>query len=128
MKLILSITTAFLLSVCSWAQTGLVGFANYSDFGLHGTTGGMGGEIVHVCSREDFERYVGSPIPYIIILDTDLKGHYNYHTSPKQKHDVVSVAGDKTIIGGGAGACLDSLGLDVKDASNLSISVRHPTL
>lgn len=103
------------------AQSGLVGFANYSDFGLQGTTGGMGGRIVHVTSREDFARYAGSADPYIIILDADLKGHYNYEVEPKEKHDFITVTSNKTIIGGGAGARLDSLGLDIKDAHNIII-------
>ncbi len=103
------------------AQTGLVGFANYSDLGLQGTTGGMGGEIVHVTTREDFARYAGSSKPYIIILDADLKGHYDYSVEPKQKHDFITVTSNKTIIGGGSGAHLDSLGLDVKDSRNIII-------
>ncbi|MCM1078164.1 MAG: hypothetical protein NC344_01800 [Bacteroidales bacterium] len=100
---------------------GLVGFANYSDMGLQGTTGGMGGTIVHVTTREDFARYAGAKEPYIIIIDADLKGHYDYSANPKQKHDVISVASNKTIIGGGKGARLDSLGLDIKDRQNIII-------
>lgn len=103
------------------AQHGLVGFANYDDLGLQGTTGGAGGKIVHVDNRSDFERYAGAKDPYIIILDADLKGHYDYSATPKQKHDAVTVSSNKTIIGGGSGAHLDSLGLDVKDSHNIII-------
>lgn len=103
------------------AQCGPVGFANYSDMGLQGTTGGKGGKIVHVTTRDDFARYAGAAEPYIIILDADLKGHYDYSTTPKQKHDVISVNSNKTIIGGGNGAHLDSLGLDMKNVSNIII-------
>ena len=106
---------------CVMAQHGLVGFANYADLGLRGTTGGAGGEIVHVKNRADFEKYAGAEEPYIIILDADLKGFYDYSTDPKQKHDVVSVASNKTIIGGGSGARLDSLGLDIKNQQNIII-------
>lgn len=98
-----------------------MGFANYSDMGLHGTTGGKGGKIVHVTTREDFEQYAGADEPYIIILDADLKGHYDYSANPKQKHDVISVKSNKTIIGGGKGAHLDSLGLDVNGQQNIII-------
>ena len=65
-KLLLS----FLLAVagvpaCVMAQHGLVGFANYADLGLRGTTGGAGGKIVHVTNRADFEKYAGAEEPYI---------------------------------------------------------------
>lgn len=83
-----------------------MGFANYSDLGLQGTTGGAGGQIVHVTNREDFARYAGANEPYIIILDADLKGHYDYSTNPKQKHDYVSVKSNKTIIGAEAARIL----------------------
>lgn len=115
--LVLTVTCA----VSIYAQHGLVGFANYSDMGLQGTTGGAGGKIVHVTNREDFTRYAGAKEPYIIILDADLKGHYDYSTNPKQKHDVISVASNKTIIGGGKGAHLDSLGLDINGQQNIII-------
>lgn len=103
------------------AQHGLVGFANYSDMGMQGTTGGAGGKIVHVTTREDFERYAGADGPFIIILDADLKGHYDYNATPRQKHDVIAVKSNKTIIGGGSGAHLDSLGLDIKNQKNIII-------
>lgn len=110
-----------LTPACVNAQHGLVGFANYADMGLQGTTGGAGGQIVHVDNRADFEKYAGAAEPYIIILDADLKGHYDYSTNPKQKHDVVSVKSNKTIIGGGSGARLDSLGLDINGQQNIII-------
>lgn len=119
-RLVLSAST-FICSVSLYAQSGLVGFANYSDMGLQGTTGGAGGKIVHVTNREDFTKYAGANEPYIIILDADLKGHYDYSTNPKQKHDYVSVKSNKTIIGGGNGAHLDSLGLDINGQKNIII-------
>lgn len=115
------LAVAFLCALTASAQHGLVGFANYRDMGLQGTTGGMGGKTVHVTTREDFARYAGASEPYIIILDADLKGSYDYTASPKRKHDVISVKSNKTIIGGGAGARLDSLGLDIKDQKNIII-------
>lgn len=120
-KKIHTIVGAALCTLAASAQHGLVGFANYSDLGLQGTTGGTGGQIVHVTTRDDFERYASASAPYIIILDADLKGHYDYSTEPKQKHDVITVKSDKTIIGGGSGARLDSLGLDIKDSHNIII-------
>lgn len=114
-------TLALLFTLTASAQSGLVGFANYSDMGLHGTTGGKGGKIVHVTTREEFTRYAGADEPYIIILDADLKGHYDYSANPKQKHDVISVKSNKTIIGGGKGAHLDSLGLDINGQQNIII-------
>lgn len=137
MKRIQTVLLSVLISAGAMAQTaqavsadgtsasrygkGLVGFANYSDFGLQGTTGGAGGAIVHVTTREDFAKYAAATEPYIIILDADLKGHYDYSTNPKQKHDVISVGSNKTIIGGGKGAHLDSLGLDIKNQQNIII-------
>lgn len=108
-------------SGCVMAQHGLVGFANYNDLGLQGTTGGAGGKIVHVTTRADFEKYAAAEEPYIIILDADLKGYYDYSTTPKQKHDIITVNSNKTIIGGGKGAQLDSLGLDMKNCQNIII-------
>ena len=103
------------------AQSGLVGFANYRDLGRQGTTGGMGGKIIHVTTREELAKYAGADEPYIIIIDADLKGHYDYDATPKRKHDVISVKSNKTIIGGGSGARLDSLGLDIRGQQNIII-------
>ncbi|NPD90810.1 hypothetical protein [Xylanibacter muris] len=120
-KRLLSLTLTAAICGTAGAQHGLVGFANYSDMGLQGTTGGAGGKTVHVTKREDLSRYAGADEPYIIILDADLKGHYDYNASPKQKHDVISIKSNKTIIGGGNGAHLDSLGLDIKNQRNIII-------
>lgn len=120
-RLFIAAAAAVIYCAESFAQCGLVGFANYGDMGLQGTTGGKGGKIVHVTTREDFARYAGAAEPYIIILDADLKGHYDYSTTPKQKHDYISVKSNKTIIGGGAGALLDSLGLDINGQRNIII-------
>lgn len=95
-------------------QTGLVGFANYSDLGCQGTTGGMGGETVHVTTRSDFEKYAKASQPYVIILDADLTGSV-------QTTDAVSVSSNKTIIGSGKGATLDNLGIDIKNQQNIII-------
>ena len=103
------------------AQTGLVGFANYADLGLQGTTGGMGGKVVRVSNRADFERYAKAKEPYTIILEANLKGHYDYTANPKKKHDVVAVSSNKTIIGAGKGSRLDSLGLDINGQQNIII-------
>ncbi len=114
-------TLSLLFTLTTNAQSGLVGFANYSDMGLHGTTGGKGGKIVHVTTREELERYAGASEPYIIILDADLKGHYDYSTTPPHKHDVINVKSNKTLIGGGKGVHLDSLGLNINGQQNIII-------
>jgi len=106
---------------CLKAQCGLVGFANYSDLGVQGTTGGAGGSIVHVTNRDDFAKYVGASEPYIVILDANIKGFYDYSTTPKQKHDQIAVKSNKTIIGGKSGARLDSLGLEINGQQNIII-------
>ncbi|MDE6394788.1 MAG: hypothetical protein K2K77_05540, partial [Duncaniella sp.] len=95
-------------------QTGLVGFANYSDMGCQGTTGGIGGETVRVTNRSDFEKYAKASQPYVIILDADLTGSV-------QTTDVVSVSSNKTIIGGGKGATLNNLGIGIKNQQNIII-------
>lgn len=98
----------------SAAQTGLVGFANYSDMGCLGTTGGMGGETVHVSTRSDLAKYAKASQPYVIILDADIIGS-------EQTKDAVSVSSNKTIIGGGSGATLTHLGIDIKNQQNIII-------
>lgn len=95
-------------------QTGLVGFANYSTMGCQGTTGGMGGETVRVTTLSDLRRYAGASEPYIIIIDGDITG-------PQQPGDAVTVSSNKTIIGGGRGATLHNIGLDIKDRQNIII-------
>lgn len=122
-KTIVLTALMYLCTLLTYAQkeSGLIGFATYSDMGLKGTTGGKGGKIVHVTTREDFAKYAGANEPYIIILDANLKGHYDYSTNPKQKHDVISIKSNKTIIGGGKGAHLDSLGLDINGQQNIII-------
>ena len=55
-KLLLSLLFAVAgAPACVMAQHGLVGFANYADLGLRGTTGGAGGKIVHVTNRADLK-------------------------------------------------------------------------
>lgn len=95
-------------------QTGLVGFANYSDMGCPGTTGGMGGEIVRVTTLPELEKYAKAPEPYIIIIDADLKGS-------GLKKEAVTVSSNKTIVGGGSGATLSNLGIDIKNRQNIII-------
>lgn len=118
MKNLIKTVVGFVLSAATVSsasgQTGLVGFANYSDMGCQGTTGGMKGETVHVNTRSEFEKYAKASQPYVIILDADLVGS-------NQTNDVVSVSSNKTIIGGGKGATLTNLGIDVKNQQNIII-------
>ena len=104
------------MPLCSYAQHGLVGFANYADLGINGTTGGGSGEVVHVTTRADLERYAKAAQPYVIIIDADMTGG-----GVNDQKDYVTITSNKTIIGGGDGATLDGLGFDVNGHSNIII-------
>lgn len=93
---------------------GLTGFANYRDLGLNGTTGGGQGQVVRVQTREQLEQYAKGTTPYVIIIEKDLEGDL-----VSQKHDVIEVGSNKTIVGAGAGVTLNKLGFDVKNQQNL---------
>ena len=121
MKLIfktIACAALLLLSSGSWAVTGNgpVGFVNYHDMGNFGVTGGGNGEIVHVSSRADFEKYVRGTEPRVIILDTDITGG-----GMQDLQDEISVGSNKTIIGAGAGKALNGICLDVNRQSNIII-------
>ncbi len=102
------------------AQTGLVGFANYSDLGCQGTTGGMGGKIVHVSTREDLAKYAAASSPYIIIIDNDMEGALDQYGTPI-KDNTVKIVSNKTIIGGGDGVELKYFGFDINGQQNIII-------
>lgn len=98
---------------------GLVGFANCADMGLAGTTGGAGGEVVRVATRDDLERLVKDNLPRVIIIDADITGHGNIGEGAAGVKDAISVGSNKTIIGGGDGATLRRVGFDVNGKQNI---------
>lgn len=98
---------------------GLVGFANYSDMGLYGTTGGGQGEIVRVSTREDLAKYASGSTPRTIIIDCDITGKGNIGEGAAGVKDYISIGSNKTIVGGGSGVTLKKVGFDVKDQHNI---------
>lgn len=106
-----------LVSVPSSAQEcGLTGFANYRDLGLHGTTGGGTATPVHVTTRSALETAAKGSTPAVIIIDADMEGN-----GVNDVKDVISVGSNKTIIGGGSGATLKGIGLDLNGQQNVII-------
>lgn len=100
-----------------------IGFATYPDFGLYGTTGGMGGEVVRVSSRADFEKYVGDDVPRTVILDADLAG-----LGLQDKSDRILIGSNKTIIGSGAGRQIHGICLEAAEKENIilrNLSIGH---
>jgi len=104
---------AFLSNV--QAQNGPVGFCNYYDK-INGITGGMNGPTVHVTTRADLEKYLKSNDPYTIILDADLTGNGLQRTK-----DIMEVGSNTTLIGGGNGAALNGIGLNINGKENIII-------
>lgn len=97
------------------AQNGPVGFCNYND-GINGITGGMAGKTVHVTTREELAKYLSSNDPYTIILDADLTGK-----GLNRVKDYLEVGSNTTLIGGGAGATLHGIGLNINGKENIII-------
>lgn len=97
------------------AQNGPIGFCNYYD-GINGITGGMAGPTVHVTTRADLANYLKSNDPYTIILDADLTGKGLDRTK-----DYLEVGSNTTLIGGGEGATLNGIGLNIQSKENIII-------
>lgn len=104
----------FVFNLPVHAQYGPVGFVNYND-GINGITGGMGGTVVEVSTREELASYAGASAPYIIIVNGKFEG-----TGLNRTKDIISVKSNKTIVGK-KGAELAGIGLDVKNESNIII-------
>ena len=102
------------MSLSAHAQHGLVGFANYADLGLQGTTGGGQGTVVHVNTREQLQQYAKGTTPYVIIIDNDLEGKGINDTK-----DYISLGSNKTIVGAGGGVHLRGLGFDANGQKNI---------
>lgn len=98
---------------------GLVGFANYSDMGLYGTTGGGQGEIVRVSTREDLAKYASGSTPLTIIIENDITGKGNIGEGAAGVKDYISIGSNKTIVGGGNGITLKKVGFDVNGQQNI---------
>lgn len=98
---------------------GLVGFANYSDMGLYGTTGGGQGEIVRVSTREDLAKYASGSTPRTIIIENDITGKGNIGEGAAGVKDYISIGSNKTIVGGGNGVTLKKVGFDVNGQHNI---------
>lgn len=96
------------------AQSGPVGFVNCND-GINGITGGMGGKVVRVTSRDSLAFYAKSAAPYIIVVEGKFEG-----TGLNRTKDIISLVSNKTIVGV-KGAELAGIGLDVKNQQNIII-------
>ena len=103
------------------AGSGVTGFATYCDLGTNGVTGGGAGEVVHVSTRSDLNRYASAAEPYVIILDKDLTG-----LGLEDREDVLKIKSNKTLIGAGAGKKLDGIAIYASGESN--IIIRNITL
>ena len=116
MRKLVLLMVSFLLFVTGtvMAQYGPVGFVNVNE-GINGITGGMGGKIVRVNTREDLARYAADPAPYIIIVEGRLEGN-----GLSRKKDIIEVGSNKTIVGV-KGAELAGIGLDIKGKENIII-------
>ena len=129
MKQIKNPMIALLLSLCCMGasaqvndnHTGLIGFANYRDLGINGTTGGATGQVVRVSTRDQLEQYAKSNTPYIIIIENDITGKGNIGEGAAGIQDYISIGSNKTIIGSGSGITLNKVGFDVKNQQNIII-------
>lgn len=117
------------LAVCSFGvfaqvndgNCGLVGFANYRDLDIDGTTGGAQGEVVRVTTREQLAQYAKGSTPYVIIIENDITGKGNIGEGSAGVKDYISVGSNKTIIGAGNGITLNKLGFDLNGQQNVII-------
>ena len=105
----------------AYSGNGPVGFVNYSDMGCFGVIGGGQGQVVHVATRADFEKYVAGVEPRVVILDADITGG-----GMQDLQDQISLGSNKTIIGSGSGKALNGICLDASRQSN--IIIRNITL
>ncbi len=101
------------------SSCGLVGFANYRDLGLNGTTGGGQGEVVRVQTREQLAEYAKGSTPYVIIIENDITGNGNIGEGAAGVQDYISVGSNKTIVGAGKGVTINKVGFDMKEQQNI---------
>ena len=100
-------------------KCGLIGFANYRDLRLDGTTGGGQGEVIHAKTREQLAEYAKGSTPRVIIIDNDILGKGNIGTGAAGIKDYISVGSNKTIVGGGNGVTLTKVGFDLNGQQNV---------
>ncbi|MBQ9202144.1 MAG: hypothetical protein IJ154_07260 [Bacteroidales bacterium] len=87
-----------------------VGWASVNALGVPGTVGGGMGKTVRVNSLEELAAYAGAEDPYVIIVEGNFEGA-----------GMIRVTSNKTIIGAGAGAVLDRVGLEASRSENIII-------
>lgn len=100
-------------------KCGLVGFANYADLRLNGTTGGAQAEVVRVTTREQLAQYAKGTTPYVIIIENDITGNGNIGEGSAGVKDYISLGSNKTIIGAGNGVTLNKVGFDANGQQNI---------
>lgn len=101
------------------SNSGLVGFANYRDLGVKGTTGGGQGEVVRVQTREQLAEYAKGSTPYVIIIENDITGKGNIGEGAAGVYDYISVGSNKTIVGAGKGITISKVGFDLNGQQNV---------
>lgn len=115
---------AFLSCTLAKAQktNGVIGFANCSDSGISGVTGGgANAKIIHVSTHTEFLNAVAGKTPRTVIIDKDITGK-----GMQDMNDEISLGSNLTILGAGAGKALNGICLDAADQSN--IIIRNITL
>lgn len=115
MKRTLILAMVCIMALIATAQNnGIIGFAGYSDLGLNSVTGGGAGQVVHVKTRAEFNQYISSNDPYVIILDNDIEGK-----GINNMNDEVAIGSNTTLIGAGAGKMLNGICLETSGKSNI---------
>jgi len=84
-----------------------IGWASVNYLGQDGTTGGKGGEVVHVNNFNDLKSQLGSSGKKIIVV------YGKIEKDPDSKIITLYVESDKTVIGAFNGAYLDNFGLSI---------------
>ncbi|MBN2545772.1 MAG: hypothetical protein JXB50_08250 [Spirochaetes bacterium] len=88
-----------------------IGWASVNYLGQDGTTGGKGGEVVHVNNYDDLKTQLSSGGKKIIVV------YGKIMKDPKSKDIVLFVEGNKTVIGAFGTAYLDNFGLFISGSN-----------
>jgi|GEM_PF-459814 len=106
-----AIIACVLIASCASAYDSCpIGFAAVNILGQNGTTGGGDGPVVTVTDKAGLADYAGRSGPYTILVSGTITGG-----------GTVSVTSDKSVIGLGADAFLDGVGLDINTQHNIII-------